>query len=159
MTSTRQVDPLDYSERESSMESDVLRLERGADFLVLTINYIWGFEAWPTDYAEFRRLWYCGVERFVQSDVRSLGHFTGLYEAASTRPRVIVVTHEEIQQIGGEYYADYCFSDLGCFEFRFEELRVEKKSARAVECEDGEWLYEDEHGELLDTFAPFAENT
>lgn len=150
------IKPADYAENESSFESEVLRFERQGDTVELVLCYAWEFEIWSWDYAEFRRIVFSGVHDFTQSEVRFLGRFGGKYQASADEPGVIVVTREEFTRCDEGFAADYCFSDLGGFEFRFESAVVEKMPVRAVAQVGEEWQYADESGNLVDLYEPFS---
>jgi hypothetical protein len=147
-------DPIRYAEGNPSFESLVLSFVVNSD-VVLVICYAWDFEDIPKGEREFRLLRFKSMCGFQQTETGSMGTFNDAYQATSDDPRVIDVTHERIRRVNGGYRAAYCLSDLGCFQFDFDDFQVAKKRVWAAGCEGNEY-YRDQQREIVDFFDPFG---
>jgi hypothetical protein len=156
MTDLVEVDPREYVSQEPSFESLVLGFRVHGETIDLVIDYAWDYEIRPRGTREFRWLQFAGCRDFSQTEIRGEGRFGGKYRVREDVPGSHVVTLEQICRERGHWRAEYCLTDLGCFEFGFGNLRVAKLPTRSDENESGDTIYRDEDGEVVDFYDPFG---
>ncbi len=157
MKDLRTIQPIQYVQENPSFESLVLTFARVEAEVRLVISYAWDYETRPKGVNEFRLLRFCDSGRFDQTEVRAMGGLVNeSYQAREEEPGAFVVSRERVWSSGAGYEAEYCLSDLGCFEFEFAELRVAKKVLHVVGRDGDLWLYEDEQGRPVDFYDPFG---